>query len=444
MNNISISKNANINYLCKIAMLGKIRIHPNADRLFITTLDFQDVVIGQNMKENDIVVYFPVESSINANFLSFTNSYREKELNNDKTQTGFFEFNGRVKALRLRGEKSMGYVVPVKQVEDFTSKNISDCVGEQFDTVGETLLVKKYLVPTKEGGMSVKQGRKPRESRLIDGQVRLHVDTENLKQNAYKILPDDLISITYKVHGTSGWVANVLVKRKLSLLEKFLRKVGVNINDTEYDYVYGSRKVVKNPDMVDKKEFVHFYGTDIWGEVKDELKEFIPKGYTFYFEVVGYTKGGKAIQPQYDYGCEVGKRRVMIYRITFTNSDGLITELSTDDMMEWCKRVGLEYVHHFYTGTLRKMSMKLDDFSADKLLESEEELGLWAREFISELERRYTEKDCFMCKNAIPEEGIVLRKESLFQFETYKLKSFRFLELESKTLDAGQVDMESQ
>ena len=47
-----------------------------------------------------------------------------------------------------------------------------------------------------------------------------------------------------------------------------------------------------------------------------------------------------------------------------------------------------------------------------------------------------------MCTNKVPEEGIVVRKESLFSCDAYKLKSFRFFEKESSDLDAGVVDIE--
>ena len=59
----------------------------------------------------------------------------------------------------------------------------------------------------------------------------------------------------------------------------------------------------------------------------------------------------------------------------------------------------------------------------------------WQTKFIKFLEEKYNDKDCFMCKNKVPEEGIVLRKEGLFGFEAYKLKSFKFLEKETNMLD---------
>jgi hypothetical protein len=46
-----------------------------------------------------------------------------------------------------------------------------------------------------------------------------------------------------------------------------------------------------------------------------------------------------------------------------------------------------------------------------------------------------------MCSNKLPEEGVVLRKESEL-FEAYKLKSDSFLERETKGLDSGEVNIE--
>jgi hypothetical protein len=264
----------------------------------------------------------------------------------------------------------------------------------------------------------------------VEGQVHLHVDTENLRHSLFNVNPEDYITITYKVHGTSFWVANVLVKRKLTIAEKVLKALGVKINDTEYDYVYGSRRVVKNEYETEGKQ--HFYDTDIWGEIKEDMKEIVPKGYTLYGEALGYTSTGKPIQTDYDYGCEQGKRRIQVYRMTYTNADGIVSDLSSQQLKEFCDRKGLEYVHVFYHGKAKDLYPQLD-------VETH-----WHENFIKELEKEYLEKDCFMCKNKVPAEGIVLRQESLFEFKSYKLKSFAFLERETKLLDAGQSDLESE
>ena len=431
--NISKSKNHNPNYLAKIIQVKGLRKHANADRLQVLSVDFQDVITGLDTKEGDICVFFPLESKIMSTFLSHTNSFRDKELNADQTQTGFFEKTGRVRAVRLRGEKSMGYLVPIVTLENWCGAKLSSVIGEEFDTIGDILIVEKYVVPTRSVP-HVRQGKKPRISRLVEGQVHLHVDTENLRRNAFKINPEDDISITYKLHGTSFWVANVLCKRKLGVLEKTLRFLGVKIQETEYDHVYGSRKVVKN--QYETQNTQDFYDSDLWGTLKDEFKDLVPKGYTFYGECVGYTARGRLIQAKYDYGCKQYEHKTYIYRITFTNPDGLVVELSTSDTQQMAERGGFNYVPHFYSGKAKDLfpELKIDI----------ENNTIWHHKFMILLADKYNEKNCFICRNIVPEEGIVLRKEKLFEFESYKLKSFAFLEYETAQLDAGAEDIESQ
>ena len=67
----------------------------------------------------------------------------------------------------------------------------------------------------------------------------------------------------------------------------------------------------------------------------------------------------------------------------------------------------------------------------------------WEEEFLNELKSKYNEKDCYICKNKVPEEGCVVRIEGN-EFEAYKQKSTRFYELETKMLDKGEVDIEEE
>ena len=458
---LTTSKDANPNYLCKVFQIHELRKHSNADRLQMLEIDFNTVITGMDAKEGDVYVYFPVECKINKDFLSHTNSFRDYTLNatylnagekeklffdDNKSAriVGFFEDKCRVKAMKLRGEKSMGYIVPASTVFGwvYPADYITDYrkfVGQEFDTIADKLLVEKYVVKTREPRN--KQGKEPKVSRLIDGQIHLHVDTENLRRNAEKIKPQDWISITYKTHGTSWWVSNVMVQKKLNWFEKLLKRWGFNIVDTEYDLIYGSRRVVKNKSMEDPKQQDHFYGYDLWEDIKNEVGENLPKGYTLYGECLGFDKNGGAIQKGYDYGCTGNEHKLEVYRITHTNPDGVVTELDYPQMVQFCNKLGLNTPFLYFWG-------KAGDWYAEN---KKEKLGdpVWVDDrdfpevFVKALERTYNEKDCFMCVNKVPEEGIVVRKESLFDCESYKLKSFNFLEWESKELDKGESDIES-
>jgi hypothetical protein len=432
------SKDHNPNYLAKVVALKGLKKHSNADRLQTVDIDFQTVITGMDAKEGDIYVYFPLESKINKDFLSSTNSFRDKELNGDKEKTGFFGDKGRVRAMKLRGEKSMGYVVPSFHVAAWSGVDIlPQDVGTEFDTIGDKLILEKYQI--KEKTTNSKQGKKPKVSRLVDGQIHLHADTENLRRNAHKINPQDTISITYKTHGTSWWVSNVLVKRSLSFWEKLGQKLGINVQEFEYDLVYGSRRVVKNPSVEDPKQKDHFFGYDLWEKIKDEVGDKIPKGFTLYGEMLGYDHNGKEIQGGYDYGCKKGEHKLEVYRITQTTPDGLVTELTYPEIEEFCTRAGLNAPHLYFYGEAVKWFTEEALIKKLPTLES----NMFDYKFVSLLEEKYNDKPCFMCNNKVPEEGIVVRKESLFSCESYKLKSFSFLEKESKELDKGVIDIES-
>ena len=67
----------------------------------------------------------------------------------------------------------------------------------------------------------------------------------------------------------------------------------------------------------------------------------------------------------------------------------------------------------------------------------------YSNNLIHVLRERYLEQDCWMCKNKLPAEGIVIRRETM-DLEAYKFKSFRFLEMETKMLDKGEEDIEEE
>ena len=101
------------------------------------------------------------------------------------------------------------------------------------------------------------------ESKLVDNQFRFHLDTSQLFRNLHEITPDSLISVSYKIHGTSTISSYILCKKPLKWYEKILKKIGVNIIDTHYDYIWSSRKVIKNSELNSNAE--HYYKEDIWG-----------------------------------------------------------------------------------------------------------------------------------------------------------------------------------
>lgn len=106
---------------------------------------------------------------------------------------------------------------------------------------------------------------------------------------------------------------------------------------------------------------------------------------------------------------------------------------------EYCEKVGLLYKDTFiYYGKAK------DLFNIEGLGTDEFSVSLWQNQFLNYLESKYNEKDCYMCVNKVPEEGIVLRIEHLEEYEAYKLKSKRFTLMESEAQEKEEINIEDE
>ncbi len=448
---LRISENANRNYLAKVVSLGKSLTHPNADRLQGFLIDHARIYVDLSFKEHDICIYFPLECQIDSRILSYLNLYSDKSLNSDKSKGGFFNSKGRVRAVRLRSEPSQGFLLKAQDfvyaLSSFSSFNRLidvDSIGQEFDSINDEVIIKKYVVQDqRKGGIKSDKKLARKVSRVVENQFRFHIDTEHLKKNIYKVNRNDYVSITAKLHGTSFICGRLLTYRKLSLVEKVLKKLGVKINDKQYDLLYSSRRVIKNDDLNTQSN--HYYSSDVWGDASKSIENAVLKGYTLYAEIVGYTRDGSEIQKGYDYGCiqpvyedeyvEGVHYKVYIYRITFTNEDGNVGELSWRQIKAYCEHFGIRHVPEYYFGKLVNFDKSF------KKIKSDDEFN---EAVIKTLEEKYLEKYCEFCGNRVPSEGIVLRVDKLFNFDAYKLKSFMFLEMESKQLDTEIIDIEAE
>lgn len=415
------------------------------------------VVVSKDVKVGDIGLYFPLECALSKEYLSNNNLYRKPELNADPKQKGYFEENGRIRCVRFRGHKSEGLFMPMLSI-DFAFKNANSYgfnLGDCFDELNEVPICSKYVVKTNrtpgQPGSKKTRDTKKYESKLVENQFRFHQDTSMLYRNLHRIEPNSLISCTYKLHGTSGISSYVLCKQPITKFDRVKEwlwnmsyKIGnlfrdtrysFKINNTKYDYIYSSRKVIKNEELNPNAQ--HFYNEDIWGIAHNEVKDFLQKGMTFYYEIVGFLPNGGSIQKDYDYGCEPTKHAVYIYRITSTNVDGKVIEFSAKQVQDFCKKNGLNAVPELYYGYAKDLFPYVNS-DGDNIIPDEN----WSEVFLNWIKSKYNEKDCYMCSNKVVEEGVVIRIENL-EFEAYKQKSFAFYQHESKMLDQNIEDIES-
>ena len=106
---------SNINYAAKICVIENIVKHPNADNLQLVAIDNETAIVNMSYKQGDLVIKFPLECTINKEFLSYSNAFENKDLNSDPTVKGFFNKHGRVRAINLRGTFCGCYLHPLPQ-----------------------------------------------------------------------------------------------------------------------------------------------------------------------------------------------------------------------------------------------------------------------------------------------------------------------------------------
>lgn len=401
------------------------------------------VIVGKDTPVEAIGLYFPAETTLSKEFLGANNLYRKAEFGNvnPETKGGYFEEHGRIKTMKFRGHKSEGFWIPIESLSYLGIPLSEFEVGSVFDTIQGKEICRKYVPKgthiAKESSPNKKGKKVGVKDAIVEGQFAFHYDTAQLRRNSHRIQPDAIISISEKWHGTSGVFSHGLVKRKTTWIERFLMKFGVKIKDTDYGHIWASRKVVKGVDGVAKDDAVHFYGTDIWGAVAKNISHLIPKGFTVYGEIVGYTPDGGAIQSMkgnvYHYGCQPKTHRLLIYRVTSTNVDGRVTELTWGQMKGFCTQYGLEIVPELYYG-------RADGFLPHTYDTDDE----WQEAFVAKLEELYVhDQMCHHNDMAVPAEGVVVRVDRYTECEAYKITSYAFRNGESDELDTGTLDIET-
>jgi hypothetical protein len=426
---MKFKKPVNENYCATVVKIKNVVQLDNCDNIQATIIFGNHIIISKDVKVGDIGVYFPAETQLSHEYANYNNLYRHSELNMDDTKKGYLEDNRRIRTMKLRGNKSMGLFMPLSSLGFAIDMNdLSE--GDSFDEIKNIPICNKYVVPVRNsGGANKKKNKVKKISKLIDGQFRFHDDTAQFGKNAHVFKPDDTMSITYKIHGTSVVISKIMCKKKLNLFYRFLKFIGINVVDTEYDNVYASRKTIKNDELNPSKQ--DYYDVDIWGLANNRIKEYLLDGMTVYAEIVGHLPNGKYIQKSYDYGCDKTDFNVYVYRITYTNPSGNVFEFSAKQVQDWCTERGLKAVPELYYGKVRDI---FQAYTYDDGLDLADNL-------INYLKQVYLEQDCYMCKNKLPAEGIVVRKEANDN-QSYKLKSFRFLKRETDLLDKGEEDIE--
>lgn len=415
-------------YCGYVTKLKNVRKHPNADRLVLADVFDSTVVVSAESKDGDVVIYFPCDGQLSIEYCEYNNLVRKKDENGNNIG-GFLEPDKRnVKAIKLRGERSDGLVMPLTSL-NYINNKIADAlkVGDQITVLDGKEICRKYIPRgrrTTVRTQTKKQKRKVNEFPLFEE----HRDTEQLDYNIERFKPGDLVTLTLKMHGTSGRTAYLPSAGK-NKIEQFIFKLF-----PRYRYVTGTRRVVLT-------QFSEggFYGDNAFRAKYHQLLEGrLLKGETVYYEIVGYVDENTPIMGAaknnrmndkdfvkkygdttvFSYGCQPGENQMYVYRMTYTSPDGVVLEYPWSLVKRRCEEMGINCV------------MDLDRFIYTTQEDMYERINKWL------------DIDDPIGKTHISE-GVVARLEDKAIFTAFKKKSYSFKVLEGiikENADAPDIE----
>lgn len=428
---MKLNEPQNANYAAVVVSIKSITPLENCDNVVGTPLLGFQAIVGKDTQVGDVGIVFPAETQLSEEYAHYNNLFRHGSLNRDEGATGYLEDNRRVRAMKFRGNRSDCLFMPLSSL-DFAGANIDELKeGDVFDELNGHEICRKHVVKVRERNGNEKN--KETTFKRVDAKfLPEHYDSDNFFRNHDRIPEGSRIVVTQKLHGTSIRVGNTIVARKSTLLERFVRRLGVRVAETEFDYVFGSRKVIKDANNPNQN---HYYATDIWTDEGRKLEGVIPENYLIYGELIGWTPNNAPIQKNYTYQIPEGTCELYVYRVAFVNGQGLVTDLAWEQVKEFCRDRGLKHVPELWAGTI-------EAFTVENWLDKKFQ-DLRVVNGSAPFPEGWS-LDCVpLAKESPCDEGVCVRVDGLAPY-ILKAKSPMFLEHETKMIDQEVIDLETE
>lgn len=409
----------NKNYAATIVRIESLRELENSDNLMGAPLLGMQAIVSKNTEIGTVGVVFVAGTQLSEEYTARNNLFRHHEFNEDKDKTGFIEDNRRVKAISLRGNRSDALFMPLESLAYTKVKLDEFKIGDSFEELNGFEICKKFELKRKSMPTHEKNKHKV-FTRVDEKMFPRHYDTDQYFRVVNTFKPNTEIIVTQKLHGTLLRFSNIPVARKLSIAEKIVSKLGVKVQKEEYDHIYGSNRVIKD---ANNERQLHFYDKDIWTEAARKFDDKIPENFIVYGELIGYTPDGQEIQKHYSYHVAHGQNEFYVYRVAQINGQGIVTDLSWDQVKEFCRDRGMNHVPELWRG--QHLDFNPEDY----------------------LDKNYYEEGfqtaIRLAEDSPVDEGVCIRVEGLAPYIA-KLKSPKFFAHETKMMDEEAVDFEEE
>lgn len=249
---------ANSDYAGVIVRLPKPVGLQGLDNLVGLQVLGSQALVAKTSDYGDLALVFTAGTQLSEEFAYKNNLYRHNDKNENQAENGYLEDNRHIRSLKLRGHRSDALVVKLESLSYIKKLDLSQFnEGDTFDRIGEHEICKKFVRKATRAQTKLEKNKKI-FTRVDEKFLPQHYDTDNYFKSSHVIPENADVTVTQKLHGTSIRIANTIVQRKMNWKDKLAKKIGATIAEKEYDYVYGSRRVIKDKNNPNQ---IHFYAT---------------------------------------------------------------------------------------------------------------------------------------------------------------------------------------
>lgn len=373
-----------MSYKLIIGQIEKIEPIIGADRIVAGVIFGKTVVLGKDNNVGDILCYADTDGIFEDKFCEVNNLFPVLDKDGKKIGGGFFtKGRARIRAQTFRGVKSHGFAFPLEYLK-YTGYDISALkVGDQFDELNGVKICSKFVNEATLRELGAKNKVKTVKKKITFCFPE-HVDSEQFEYKSDCIKIGDLLTISEKIHGTSGRLTYTYLEEFNPIL-KFLSKFLPFIKTKKLDYLVGTRRTILKASI----NSTSYYGNEGFRfKFLDLVKDKLHPGEIIYGELAGYDSNGREIMEAHDtkevkikefikrygpkikytYGCLPGECQFYVYRVARIDENGNSYDLTWAQVKERCAELGLQHVKELlpsfvYDGNIRNLQNLVNDLT---------------------------------------------------------------------------------
>ena len=311
------------NFRVPLTEIIEIKEHFNADALEVAIVyGFQVIVKKGQYKAGDRVIYVPIDSILPNKLEAhiFPEGSKIKLHHN------------RVKQIRIRKLASQGMLISPEDILKVYGISKLKLEGDLKDK----LEITKYEPPAPKFQKHGEQ--KKRNKPLENSSFQKYNGLTNIKWCPFMFKEGEIVSYQEKIHGTNSR-AGMLPFAANTLMKKIKKFFGLT---PKFEFCYGSNNV----QLQQRKGYTGFYGGDIYGRVFKELntESKLKPNEIIYGEIYG-----EGVQKNYNYGLK-NEHKFVLFDVKILECDGTQTWLSPDEVKDFAKERGFDFVPELYRG----------------------------------------------------------------------------------------------